>query len=175
MKTPVLYLKQKHTKTLLDNTIASNIRTCGACMHLRNKYDATLKSILQSLCYKIFFIDVRFTPEKQYSISDACYYIDGIFKEEMIKTLYDFVNYSLQGDLKCLYNVLKNCYSYELLQMLYDYPVKLYACILGIWCFEHNDFELFDLCCFYVDNDSKQPTLDWERLYLQFMERYENV
>lgn len=175
MKTPVLYLRTKHTKELLDWHIKSNIATCSSCIHIHHKYEITLVSLLQNLCYKVFFVNVKFTPEQRYSISDACQYIDGMFRDDMIQTLHEFVAYSYDKDTKHLKSILRDCLSYEILQMLYSDPVKVYACILGLWCFEVNDMELLELCDSYAENKSEQPTLDWERLYLFYMERYENV
>lgn len=173
MKTPVLTLLPKHTAELLDASISSALKSCSACATHNTTCDASVQQTLYGLCYKIFFYEGKFSVNKKYTISDACIFIPGIFKLEMIRFLTDIVNYCESETLSLLETLLSNCFSLELIQMLYNNPVQVYASWLYVYGLKTSDKELLDLGKFYLAEVSTQPTLDWECMYLKFMERYE--
>lgn len=174
MKTPVLTLLPKHSKESLDKSIKSYLDTVSCVANLNQSIDVSLKQALYGLCYKVFFYDGVFVTGKRYTISDACFYIPGMFKSEMISFINDIVSFcdkSTQSTTAC---ILSNCVSYELFQMLYSEPLRVYACLIYSYGYNMQDTELMELSKSFIAEKSSQPTLDWELLYLKFMERYEN-
>ena len=57
--------------------------------------------------------------------------------------------------------------------MLYKEPVKVYACIASLYASINHDEELYNLAIEFVVNKSDKPTLDWEKIYLAVVERYD--
>ena len=173
MKTPVLTLLPKHTSELLDSSINSALDTCEACSNVKTTCSMYLMQALYGLCYKVFFYDGKFITNSKYTVADACIYIPGMFKQEMVRFLTDIAEYSEVMTSVAIEKLLSNCLSYELVQMLYREPVRVYAALLYTYALDILDDELMELGRKYLAVKPTQPTLAWECMYLKFMERYE--
>lgn len=171
MKTPVLKLLPKHSGEVLDNTIYRALINISNTACVDEDIYPQLRNALYSLCYKIFFTGGKFAVNSSYSISDACFYLPGMFKSNMINYLNNIIDFCNTETKSNTEKLLKDCLSLELLQMLYCEPVKLYAAMLYNYGYKYNDKELMDLGREFILLKSLQPTLDWERLYLKVTER----
>lgn len=173
MKTPVLTLLPKHTEVTLDTSINLNLSGIASRVVENESIAELLKSMLYSTCYKIFYCKGKFVTNKSYTIADACMYIPGLFRINMVSFLNCIVDYCSGPTSTKAGLLLSDCMSFELFQMLYSKPVKLYASLLYQHAYDSKDNALMELCKSYIIEESSQPTLDWELLYLKFMETYE--
>lgn len=175
MKIPVLTLRNKHTRELFDKQIKSYVDTIAACAAIDTEGNATLCSMFYCLCYKAFYCtDMRFDVGKPYRVSDICQGIRGVFKTEMIKYLTRMITYASGiSDVETLKELVLDCLSLELLQMLTPNVVNVYACMCYQLAFVMHDDELKKICVDFIEKQSTRPTLDWEVLYLKFVERFE--
>lgn len=170
MKTPILTYNKKRIDALESN-ILSQLTLIQDSAALCEPVKDNLSKLLYSLCYRLFTLSqVGYVDNQKYLVSDLCSPIVGIFRLEMINFVYDMIEAGSTGNVE---KVLDNGMSYELLQMLFNQPTRLYAAILYQWAVATNSADVQDAAREVLQSGIRASTLEWEKLYLKFTERDE--
>lgn len=175
MKTPILTYSSERTAEVLDASIAKNIQTAMASSTIEVGISTSIRGLLYNLCYKTFYVmDVDYVHNHSYTVADLCQSVKGLFQNELIKFVHNLIT-AAQGytDARCFMTLLSDCLSYELLQLLYRNPVAVYATLLYHFAMLVEDNDLIVISTKYLHNNGNKPTLEWEDMYKNYMERYD--
>lgn len=157
--------RYKYDKNRTAQTLNYNIERC---MNKVINEQGLLKNICYSLAHKAFYITgTKFTHNSYYVIPKVCENIKGVYRHEMIKFINDLIDVTEDTQSDAISKILNNCLSYELFQLLYNNPVKLYSIFLYVYGEKNNRSDLKELAIKFYYKE-KGTTLDWEEMYLAF-------
>ena len=170
MKTPVFKFNKDNTAERMDKNIRQKLTFIEGYNGVASQ---SIQNLCFSLCHKLFYVgNISYEHGKQYLIMDMCDPIQGMFKNEMISFVNNLIKLGLNSKDASLYkNILRDCLSYELIQILFRYPVQVYAALLKTYVLlEHrDDEELLLIANSYISQGTKKPTLEWEEMYLLYI------
>ena len=176
MKTPILTYSAERTAQRLDASIERNLQTCIDCAKSGERAESAVRNMLYNLCYKTFSVsNTQYVDGRNYTVADICLDVVGILQNQLIQFIHNMIDAAqCYTTAPCYMQLLRDCMSYEILQMLYKNPVKIYAALLYAFATLIDDSVLAATATKYLSNSGRRPTLEWEDMYLKYTERYGN-
>lgn len=174
MKTPILRYNAERTADVLDASIDKHIKTAMVSSTTEVGIPTSVRDMIYNLCYKTFYVeDVKYVNNHSYTVADLCQNVKGLFQDELIRFVHNLIKAAQKyTDSSSFMSLLEDCLSYELIQMLYRNPVAVYATLLYHFSMLEEDADLITLATKYLQHGGKCPTLEWEDMYNNYMERY---
>lgn len=158
------YTTLLHNKQTKENELLKQISKQIFDFKLANKY-------CLNTCYMALFV-YPLSAGGVYTLNDICYNIKGILSQNLYSMLINLSNIGVGKEIKdSLYNILHDCMSYEVFNLLRVNPVNTYGVLLYYYVLLY-DLPKLKTCSDLIHEavSSTQPTLAWEKMYLFFEE-----